>query len=98
MHDSKLCNESSLEHDYRRYGFLPFLFLLNQYEQSEEYEKCAIICDLLKSKEAPSKYNREAIDKYLHYFKRFNMSGDIAVQNMRAYASDIQLTIDKLCD
>jgi hypothetical protein len=77
------------------YGFLPLLTVLEIYEEEEEYERCAVILDVIREHskkfniDIPTKYGKEAIDKLKEYCESYNVSGEVALTNNATYALEI---------
>lgn len=49
-HISPITKKSILENQFLRYGFLPFVFLIKEFEEEENYEDCQLLYDIVKEK------------------------------------------------
>lgn len=81
------------------YGILSVLFVLNHFERLEMYEECQKIIDAIKEQEDRlnvklfTVINKEAIQEVIETYKKFNLTGENAVENSKYYSDII---IDEL--
>ena len=88
--------------NFMRYGFFPFLYLMDEYEKEGKYELCGCIYDVIKEKsdkfdmDIPTKFNDEAREIFIMAFRSSSSRGNIALENMPFYANEIREHINKL--
>lgn len=79
-----------------KYGFLPYLMLMQECEDREQYEVCAIILDVLQANnkkyglDIPTKYNDEAIAYFLRACRNEPNGGYVALQNCPHYVAELK--------
>lgn len=80
------------------YGILTILFILEHFEQEENYEECHKIIEAIKQQEKYldiklfTRMTNESISLVIETYKKFNLTGENAVENSKHYA---QIFIDK---
>ena len=87
---------STIKH-YRKYmfmyGILSVLFVLEYFEEAEEYTECQKIIDSIKEQEKAlnttlfSTITPETINEVIEGYKKFNLTGKNSVENSKYYAS-----------
>ena len=94
-----LTKKSILESQFMYYGFLPFVYLIREFEQEERYEDCKLIVEIIKDKSEkfdvhlPTKYDKESIDLFFTEFQNSKNKGEIAFKNIPFYADKIRCSI-----
>ena len=74
------------------YGILSALFILEHYQELEEYEECKKIIDAIKEQEERlditlfTRVTKECINEVIETYKKYNLTGDNAVDNSKYYA------------
>lgn len=82
------------------YGFLPFLYLLQEYEDAEEYENCQIIFDAMNEMSEiwglllPTRLNKYAIDYYFKTMEGSKFKGHEAFENIPLFVNQIKEVIN----
>jgi len=85
-----------------KYGFLPLLFLLSEYEIQEKYTECNTILKILCEHSEKYnlnfsyKFNNNSIEDYKQQFWKLGLSGEIATKNLLSYVDDIKKELKKL--
>lgn len=81
------------------YGILSVLFVLEHYKEIEEYEECKKIIDAIKEQERSldiklfTTITPETIKETIEVYKKFNLTGENAVENSKYYS---ELIIDEI--
>ena len=76
------------------YGLLSVLFVLKHFEDLENYEECQKIIDAIKEQEQRldiklfTVINKNTVNEVVETYKKFNMTGENALENSKYY-SDI---------
>lgn len=84
-----------------KYGVVPLLVLLDEYESENDFEECSRIFNVisycnkhLKStedyEELPTKYSSDALAQLKKQFNLFGMTGDTAINNIPYYVEEIK--------
>lgn len=74
-------------------GILSILFVLEYYQENENYEECKLIIDAINKIEVekgirlPRRIDEETKLIVIHSYKKFNLTGCNAVVNSKHYAS-----------
>ena len=74
------------------YGILSVLFVLEFFEQNENYEECQKIIDAIKEQEKIlgetlfTTINTETIKEVVESYKKFNLTGENAIENSKYYS------------
>ena len=74
-----------------KYGYIPLLLLLDNYEHLEDFEECQLIKESIDEycKEygirLSTKYSKESLEE----FKNFGRKGELMLMNLPLYANDI---------
>ena len=74
------------------YGILSVLFVLEFFEQNENYEECQKIIDAIKEQEKAlgetlfTTINTETIKEVVESYKKFNLTGENAIENSKYYS------------
>ena len=74
------------------YGILSVLFVLEFFEQNENYEECQKIIDAIKEQEKAldttlfSTITTETIKEVVESYKKFNLTGKNAIENSKYYS------------
>lgn len=85
-----------------RYGYMAMVMLLKEYEEIEKYEECAEIESALINHEKicglniPREVSEDAIEDYRTNFWRIGYSGDIAINNLSSYFSNLKKEVNHL--
>ncbi len=86
------------------HGYLTLLYVMKLHEESEKFEECAIIRQVLKElyernnfKYRPMRYCEEAIiEMRIACMLNFGFSGDIIIDNLPNYAEEVIKQIDSV--
>ena len=76
------------------YGILSVLYVLKHFEDLENYEECQKIIDAIKEQEQRldiklfTVINKNTVNEVVETYKKFNMTGENALENSKYY-SDI---------
>lgn len=101
MKTSTLINRNLVLQYMPEYGFLPFLYLLEEYEKSEQYENCQVIFEVLNEMSQywglmlPTRLNDYAIEYYFKAMKESKQEGRIAFSYMPQYVEEIKHLLNK---
>lgn len=82
------------------YGFLTLLYLLNEFEQEENFEECEAIltvltwCNSKFNTEIPTKGGKEAIAYFRKEMKERGLKGDTIISNIPFYAKEVKSDIE----
>lgn len=82
------------------YGILSILFVLQHYESKEEYEECQKIIDAIREKEKVlettlfTKITPESVKEVIETYKKFNLTGENAIENSKYYSKLILKEIE----
>lgn len=77
------------------YGILPMLIVLKRLEDSEEYEQCELIKEMIDdfnvrfTMDLPTVINGEAVDYVLNAYQEMGFAGTTAILNAEYYADQI---------
>jgi hypothetical protein len=84
-----------------RYGVVPLLMLLDEYEENNDFDECSRIynaisyCnkhlkDTTDYEELPTKYDSESLAQLRKQFNLFGFKGDTAIGNIPRYIEEIK--------
>ncbi len=83
------------------YGVVPLLLLLDEYEESGDFDECSRIYNAISFcnkhlkaaegyEELPTKYDSESLSKLKKQFNLFGFKGDTAIGNIPYYIEEIK--------
>lgn len=91
--------KQKLSKNFLKYGFLPYVYLLGELQEEEQYELCAVVLQVVQEKnikfdlQLPTHYNDEAIAIFLKEMRNSPNKGYIALRNIPHYAEEIKSII-----
>ena len=91
--------KEKLSKNFLKYGFLPYVYLLEELQVEEQYELCAVVLQVVQEKnekwglQLPTHYNDEAIAIFLREMRNSPNKGYIALQNIPFYAGELKQLI-----
>ena len=91
--------KEKLSKNFLKYGFLPYVYLLEELQAEEQYELCAIVLQVVQEKnekfdlQLPTHYNDEAIAIFLREMRNSPNKGYIALRNIPYYADELKQLI-----
>lgn len=86
------------------FGYLPFLYLLEECEINEDYENCQIIFDMINEKSIaydlmlPTRLNDYAISYFFKAMEGSTHEGQIAFKNMPYFVEELKNMIEKFAN
>lgn len=93
--------ERKLDRHLMSFGFMTFIYLIDKYEKSNEFEKCKLLYDTLCR--ANNKYDfdvpTQKSNVSMSYFEKamveMNMTGETILLNTPYYASQVELDLNQ---
>lgn len=88
--------KEKLSKNFLKYGFLPYVYLLEELQEEEQYELCAVVLQVVQEKnikfdlQLPTHYNDEAIALFLKEMRNSQNKGYISLQNIPHYANELK--------
>ena len=88
--------KQKLSKNFLKYGFLPYVYLLEELQGEEQYELCAVVLQVVQEKnikydlQLPTHYNDEAIALFLREMRNSPNKGYIALRNIPHYANELK--------
>lgn len=92
--------KNTLDKQFMKYGYMPYLLLLHQLEKEEKYEICKIIVDIIMDKskkyslQLPTKLNHNSLQLFFNSFNKSKNKGAIAYQNLPYYTKELRDSIN----
>lgn len=84
------------------YGILSVLFVLEYFEFDENYEECKKIIDAIREQEKIlgdtlfTTITKDTIKEVIESYKKFNLTGENAIENSKYYSTLIIKEIENL--
>jgi hypothetical protein len=88
--------KEKLSKNFLKYGFLPYVYLLEELQAEEQYELCAVVMQIVQEKnikfdlQLPTHYNDDSIAIFLKEMRNSPNKGYIALRNIPYYAGELK--------
>lgn len=83
-----------------RYGFITLCYLIDKYENEENYEECQVIYDAIEyvskhsgrkmSTKLPTKLDANCMRQFKDAFYSMGLTGDTTLKNLPHYANEVE--------